>query len=749
MSSVSLYPYITELKRSQTIAFHELMEAIRSAPEFSVPVIALRNEVALGATKKELADSKSKLPYFTGSGTFLKREDAGLVQHSGKIIIDFDSLQDIEAAKALLMADKYTEYLFVSCSGQGLAVVVNIEADPAKHLDSFLFLEEYYLKYYNLKADKSCKDVSRPRYISHDPDLYNALYFETVKLIPNSITVDNDEGRFEFALNVHNKKNEFVEGNRHNYLVILAFWLNKCGVSEVFAYDQLISRFSGPEKTEKELQRIVRDCYKNTTEHGTFVINKAVKDMPPEYAQAIKSITAFAYGMNDSGRQWTELDVESMCKQHYLNPEIVKGIFKNVFEKNKDTFGIDHKPELERLELFIIKNWEIKHNIITHQTQYRKANSNDKFEVLNTNTIFRKIQHAGFKFSFEKLKSLLRSDFVKSYDPFHDYFNSLQPWDGITDHITALADHIQTTDQLFWHSQFKKSLVRSIACSIGGRENRIVMTLVEQNQETGKSSFIRFLCPEELQDYYTEAPIDNSKDSELQLCENFIQNLDELASMRSTEINKLKSVISRASVKQRGSYKEFAEKHPRRVNFFASTNQTDFLVDDQNTRWLCFTVLGINYDYANIDTGTKNVDINLVWSQAWHLYKSGFKYNLNKEEKAARDSANKSFELATSEKHLIQTYFEPGDKYNGEFLNTTEIMIRLNAVTDGKLANKLNTNNIGKALRQLVYEQGTKRINNHPQKGYFIKQKYTQLGDQINIHNKTEQEQFNFESKIF
>lgn len=104
--------------------------------------------------------------------------------------------------------------------------------------------------------------------------------------------------------------------------------------------------------------------------------------------------------------------------------------------------------------------------------------------------------------------------------------------------------------------------------------------------------------------------------------------------------------------------------------------------------------------------------------------------------------------MATSEKHLIQTYFEPGDKYSGEFLNTTEMLVRLNNVTEGKLTTKLNTNNIGKSLRQLGYEQGTRKIGKYPQKGYWVKQKYTQLGDQINIHNGT-QEAFEFESKIF
>jgi len=722
MNEVSLYPKITELVKGERIPFHEIMARIKG-PTWSDAVGQLRAKAAAGVPKKELADIKATLPYFTGSGVFSKREDKGLIEHSGKIIIDFDNLMDITAARQILEADKYTEYLFKSCSGGGLAVVVNIE--PGRHLDSFLFLEDYYKRTYNLTIDKACKDVSRPRYISYDPELYAATYFENVKLIDNSITVDTDDGRFDFALRLHDKKHAYVEGNRHNYLVILAYWLNKCGVPEGYALGQLVARFTNAEKTAEEITKIVGYCYKATHDFGTFAITKSVKDMPPEQAAAIRAVSAFAHGVNEAGRQWTELDIQSQSAAHYLNAEVVRGIFKSIFENNKEYFNLDNKSEIYKIELFIKKRYEILRNVVTQRTEYRPAGTLQPFEVLNSNTIFRDIQLADLKFTLDKLKSLLRSNFVADYNPFDDYFARLAPWDEEYDYIDYLADHITTDNQPFWKEQFKKSLVRSIACAIGGRENRIVMTLVEANQNTGKTSFIRFLCPPELCNYYTELPMDNNKDTELQLSENFIWNLEELAVLQNNEINKLKAIISRAVVKQRRAYAEYHESHPRRVNFWASTNRVDFLTDDQNTRWLCFNVSAINHDYNNVVTGVKNVDIDKVWAQAYHLYKSGYNYNLTKQEAEIRDSGNKYFEMATIEKNIIQKYFTPAKAGEGEFMTSTDMLMKIIQLTDNKITSKISSVMVGRCMRQLGYIAAQQRLDNMPQRGYWVHERAT------------------------
>lgn len=726
MNLVSIYPHIKETVKGEHCNLADILDAIRSG-QWKEKIEALRDAVKNGESEKKLSSLKSKLPYFTGSGTFGSNRDlTNFQKHSGRLIIDFDKVKDIEATRQVLIEDKYSEYVFVSCTGRGYAAVVKI--DPLKHLESFLFLEKYYLENYGLQIDKACKDIPRPRYISYDPDLFKNTNADFVEL--PSISIDDNEEKYEWIVNTINKKNSYIEGNRHHYLVVLCHFLNKCGVPFYFAFDKVINQFSNDDKSPDEIEKIIKYCYQNEIDHGTFTINKKIKDLPQEFSEGIKKIFKYAHGVNQAGRNYNEEDVNQMCQTHLVSLNIVRSIFKKVSEDFSDEFNLDEQPEIYKIELFIKKRYDIKKNEVLQQIEFKdKAKENEEFKIVNSDTINRELQYAKFKFPLDRVKSLMRSNYVETYNPFKNYFESLPEWhignesEGIIegkDFITELADFVTTDNQQFWRVQFKKALVRSIACSLGGRENRIVMTLIGADQETGKTSFIRFLCPPALKKYYTETAMDGGKDSDMQLSENMFWNLEELSALTNIEINKLKAIISKLLVKQRGSYKEFAETHPRRVNFWASTNKDEFLTDDQNTRWLCFNIKNINHDYNNFKTNVRQVNIDHVWAQAYALYKTGFDYSLNKEEAAQRDEINKTYELSSTEKELILTHYKTCDAGAGagKFMHITEVLIDLSSKTDYKI--NLKPYAISKALKQLGFIQTVKKVHGKPVRGYYI-----------------------------
>lgn len=736
MSKVSIYPHIKETKKCDTVFLSEVFDHIKS-DFWSEPIIELRNMVALGFSETEISQTKNNLPYFTGSGVFSARNEAGLVEHSGRIIIDFDKLEDIPTAKALLQADQYTEYLFLSCTGRGFAVVVKI--DPKQHLNSFLFLEKYYKNTYGLQIDKACKDISRPRYISYDPDLFhnpNSLSVQltaTTASIQNpitapvngpgfysSISIDSDEEKYDWCKNVHEKKELYIVGNRHNYLVVFAYFLNKAGVNYDYCLNRILNEFVNAEKTPEEITKIVKYAYdKGVDDYGKFKINKAVQDMPSEYIKATKQVYAEANAINREGREITETDISFCIKKHDLPADLIRNIFKKVFEQNQDEHGIDHKPDICKVENFIRKRWLIMKNEVTHRTEGRLLKSADKkLSIINVDEISRELAHANFKFPLDKLKSLLRSEFVPKFNPFKKYFEELPLNPDDTDYIDLLSSHVDTDNNEFWRIQFKKALVRNIACSVDLRVNRIIMTLVGEAQETGKSSFIEFLCPPLLKGYYTESALDNTKDSDIQLSENFIWNLEELAALNAIEVNRLKAIISKISVKQRGAYKEFAEVNPRRVNFWASTNKIDFLTDDQNTRWLCFNVKNIDFDYNNSRTGVCKIDINKVWSQAYQLYLAGFDYHLSAAELAQREILNKEYESSSFEKEIIRHNFIPATHPYGEFMTNADIMLRLSEYTKGQL--RANIYAISRAMKQLGFSNDRRKINGKTCRGYLV-----------------------------
>ncbi|KAA0242825.1 MAG: hypothetical protein EDM70_12655 [Candidatus Brocadia sp. AMX2] len=140
--------------------------------------------------ESEQKECKSSLPCFTASGLFTKRSAEGLAVHSGFILLDIDYKDNPalseqgDRIRQRLTKDKLTAFLFASCRGKGLAVGVKI--DKNHHAESFQHLEAYYKKTYGLVVDKSCKDVSRLRFVSYDPDIYINENSETF-IVPETV----------------------------------------------------------------------------------------------------------------------------------------------------------------------------------------------------------------------------------------------------------------------------------------------------------------------------------------------------------------------------------------------------------------------------------------------------------------------------------------------------------------------------------------------------------------------------------
>jgi hypothetical protein len=128
----------------------------------------------------ERADLKKRLDYVTPAGTFTRRANAGLVTASGLLILDFDHLPDVAAARAALLADTLLApelvLMFVSPSGDGLKALVT--ADPAAaHLDTFRAYADYLGRTYaalGLQPDEAGKDVARACFVPYAPDAWLA-----------------------------------------------------------------------------------------------------------------------------------------------------------------------------------------------------------------------------------------------------------------------------------------------------------------------------------------------------------------------------------------------------------------------------------------------------------------------------------------------------------------------------------------------------------------------------------------------
>lgn len=159
---VSLYPNIHTTTGGAEVNLQQVFEGIRTG--------RWREQVELvraAETVTEKRRLKKQLPYFTVSGTFTKRSEAGLVQHSGLVCLDID--HDLSMREEI-GADPYTYAMFVSTGGDGLAVIVRIPTD--NHNASYKALKRYYEETYGISSIDSLPDVSRPRFVSYDPEVF-------------------------------------------------------------------------------------------------------------------------------------------------------------------------------------------------------------------------------------------------------------------------------------------------------------------------------------------------------------------------------------------------------------------------------------------------------------------------------------------------------------------------------------------------------------------------------------------------
>jgi predicted P-loop ATPase len=156
------------------------------------------------------------------------------------------------------------------------------------------------------------------------------------------------------------------------------------------------------------------------------------------------------------------------------------------------------------------------------------------------------------KVSLQQISILLNSDFVPRYNPITNYFKRIGPlWDNTVhgDYIAYLGDFIAIERKKDFVNHLKKWMIRTIVCCHDASYyNKQALILVGERQNSGKSSFMRYLCPPELKGYMAEN-ISTDKDGLIALTENFLINMDELSTMSKYEINSLKVFFLRIELR--------------------------------------------------------------------------------------------------------------------------------------------------------------------------------------------------------
>lgn len=362
----------------------------------------------------------------------------------------------------------------------------------------------------------------------------------------------------------------------------------------------------------------------------------------------------------------------------------------------------------------VIKYLNHKYQVRYNETalEFEIRTENEDWDELNINSLFIELIQTGINVTINKLEILLKSHLIEKYNPIQNYFENLPKWNG-ENHIQKLANYVTTTDDESFQKHFEKWLSRAVLCSLNrGYVNKQCLVLFNTKQNSGKTSFLRFLIPTELEKYYTE-DIGIDKDGLISLCKSLIINIDELSVMSKIDVNTLKSFISKNTINARLPYDRKSSLMHRTASFCGSTNRSDFLTDETGSvRWQIFEVLEIDFNYS------KEININQVWAQAYFNAFERKNYNpeLTAQDILENEKRNEKYKQVSLEQEIILTHFEKSESKN-DFLTATDIMLAMN----NALGVRLNIIKIGKALTVLNYE----RIKHSKRQvyGYLIKRK--------------------------
>nr|WP_315151377.1 VapE domain-containing protein [uncultured Flavobacterium sp.] len=663
---VTIFKNFNEVVEHKTIS--TILEEIKTG-KYRPGIIYLRKSLAENKTEA-YNKAKKSLPAFTPSGKFVGgRKLEFLANYSSCIILDIDKLSanDLQNAKHLANQSEFTFASFISPSGNGLKILVKINSDKANHKEAFLLVQAHYESILKLEIDKSGKDITRLCFYSWDENLYlneNATTFVTLsavempiekvchpELVEGPQTTESSDAIYNHCVNFTEKKVQFVNGSRNVFVHQLACNLNRKGVALNEALGYILTDFG---YDEKEVTQAVNSAYGNSHEFG-----KNEKFEPP-----IKPKKAANFSITDT----TDEDDE---------------------DKPKPT-------QIDRLELFLSNKYVFRHNMVSGKLEFQYFGKK-KWNVMNDfieNSMLRECLKGRIKTNLSSLRNLLYSDFCVLFNPFEDYFFNLPSYDEKTDYITELANTITTTKQELWQQCFKKWLVAMVGCVLDDKVINHTVIVFSGKQGLGKTTWVEKLVPKPLKEYLFSGTINpNNKDTLVQLSECMLINLDELENLNRSEIGSLKEIITKTQIRMRKAYGHNNETMPRRASFAGSVNTAQFLNDSTGSRrFLCFELEGIKYQH--------NVDINMAFSQALFLFKSGFRYWFDQEEIKSITENNEQYQLRSPEEELLLTWFEPIERENATlFLNASQIAAKLAEkakinINDGTI------NKIGKALKK-------------------------------------------------
>jgi len=707
---------------------------------YSTRIIQLR-QLRLEGRLDEYNKLKRELEAFTPSGRFEGgRRMEFLVDYTYIMVLDFDKLSDdeLERIREAIVGCNYTLACFVSPSGNGLKVLVQVSTGVEEHLKTFLALQLYYMALTGVKIDASGKDVTRLCFVSYDPGLYynpesevfGAVGGDDCKSFPaqnqagadlkstpaavkpikgsdvekpksfSKKEIENIAKNYKRCIGLTERFHCFIDGHRNDFVYALALSMRKAGMTGEITSFLLLRDYNFDEKE-------VRTCIKSA--FGGKLRGKILEDVSKkEDVNEERATTRVAP---------TPEDLLSGLEEISFEPPEVSEV---------QTSKSGREPYLMADVKKMLSGWyETHYNEIKGMVEFRHAKTNEVFIQLSDyhlNSIFCRLHENDQLIPISTLYNLLDSDFSPTFNAFKDYLRHLKKWDRKTDYIGQLCHTLKTKNDPYWEFCFRKWYVAMVISLVRDEIINHTVVVLVGGQGVGKSTWIKKLLPEAFGKYFGTAALQSdSKDTAIQLTECALIVMDDFEAFNKKDLAAFKELITRPEIHIRRPYGHTSENLPRRASFVASLNHVQILTDITGSRrYLCSKVVCVDYQHK--------VDIDGCMAQAMALYKEGFRYWFNEEEIRELDDHNAAFRSLSVEEEMIRICLLPVtlEEWRGRHLSLTDAnIVLLNAVQIAKeisdrvkmTVGDLTLNKIGKVMMNLNFEY----ISRHKTNFYMVR----------------------------
>lgn len=213
----------------------------------------------------------------------------------------------------------------------------------------------------------------------------------------------------------------------------------------------------------------------------------------------------------------------------------------------------------------------------------------------------------------DALLAVVSSD--RLYHPIKDYFATLH-WDGQERIDTLLINYFGAKDSPYTRAVIRKTLVAAVARIYKPGVKFDSILVLNGPQGMGKSTFFSILGKQWFSDSLSISDMRDKTAAE-KLLGNWILEISEMNGIRKTEVEVVKSFVTRQDDKFRQAYGVNVESHPRKCIIVGSTNSEGGFLRDVtgNRRFWPVHVPGTGKHHPwELDC------VDQIWAEAIHLY---------------------------------------------------------------------------------------------------------------------------------